>query len=155
LKIWFPGIEIEEAVNLPILTGEDIYLADGFYEPVSNNAVDIGHPDLGGVGGIFETKRVGDLCRKFGLPIAMHSAGSPICALAAVHGPANSTPPPSSNATKAASPPASGRREALRHRELRRDAHCVKQGAGERCNKSHPIAIGARSFQREPRKLAG
>jgi L-alanine-DL-glutamate epimerase-like enolase superfamily enzyme len=77
--------EIKESVNLPLATGEDIYLADGFYDLVSNNAVDIGHPDLAGAGGIFETKRIGDLCQKFGLPVAMHSAGSPICALAAVH----------------------------------------------------------------------
>jgi len=43
------------------------------------------HPDLASSGGILETKKIGDLAQEHGIAMAMHMAGSPICALANVH----------------------------------------------------------------------
>jgi L-alanine-DL-glutamate epimerase-like enolase superfamily enzyme len=77
--------EIKEAVDIPICTGEDIYLAENFRPLAENHAIDIAHPDLGGAGGILETKRIGDLCQGYGIPMAMHSSGTPILSLANVH----------------------------------------------------------------------
>ena len=37
--------EIKDAVDVPTLTGEDIYLKEGFIELARNHAVDIIHPD--------------------------------------------------------------------------------------------------------------
>ncbi len=77
--------EIKDSVDLPICTGEDIYLADGFEDLVNNNAIDIAHPDLLAAGGILETKRIGDLCQRHGIPTAFHFAATPVGCMANVH----------------------------------------------------------------------
>ena len=77
--------KISDAVNIPLATGEDIYLKEGFEELAKNHAVDILHPDLATSGGILETKKIGDMAQKYGLPMAMHFAGSPVSCMANVH----------------------------------------------------------------------
>lgn len=77
--------EIADAVSLPILTGEDIYLKEPFIELCRRHAVDIIHPDLATSGGILETKKIGDAAQEFGVPMAMHFAGTPISCMANVH----------------------------------------------------------------------
>jgi L-alanine-DL-glutamate epimerase-like enolase superfamily enzyme len=77
--------KISDAVNIPLATGEDIYLKEGFEELAKNHAVDIIHPDLATSGGILETKKIGDVAQKYGLPMAMHFAGSPVSCMANVH----------------------------------------------------------------------
>ncbi len=77
--------EIADAVDIPILTGEDIYLKEGFEELCRKHAVDIIHPDLATAGGILETHKIGDMAQEYGVPMAMHFAGSPISCLANVH----------------------------------------------------------------------
>jgi len=52
--------KISDAVDIPILTGEDIYLKEPFLELCRAHAVDIIHPDLATAGGILETKKIGD-----------------------------------------------------------------------------------------------
>lgn len=76
---------ITEAIHLPTCTGEDIYLKEGFAELCRNHAVDIIHPDLATSGGILETKKIGDLAQEFGIPMAMHFAGTPVSFMANVH----------------------------------------------------------------------
>jgi len=77
--------QITEAIPLPTCTGEDIYLKEGFLELCRNHAVDIIHPDLATSGGIMETKKIGDLAYEFGVPMAMHFAGTPVSFMANVH----------------------------------------------------------------------
>jgi L-alanine-DL-glutamate epimerase-like enolase superfamily enzyme len=77
--------EIADAVDLPILTGEDIYLKEPFIQLCRAHAVDIIHPDLATAGGILETKKIGDAAQELGVPMAMHFAGSPVSAMANVH----------------------------------------------------------------------
>jgi L-alanine-DL-glutamate epimerase-like enolase superfamily enzyme len=77
--------EIKQAVNIPLLTGEDIYLKEGFVKLASEHAVDILHPDLATSGGILETKKIGDAIQSYGIPMAMHFAGSPVSCMANVH----------------------------------------------------------------------
>jgi L-alanine-DL-glutamate epimerase-like enolase superfamily enzyme len=77
--------KISDAVDIPILTGEDIYLKEGFQELCRTHAVDIIHPDLATSGGILETKKIGDMAQEYGVPMAMHFAGSPISCMANVH----------------------------------------------------------------------
>ena len=77
--------EIKQSVNIPLLTGEDIYLKEGFVKLASEHAVDILHPDLATSGGILETKKIGDAIQSYGVPMAMHFAGSPVSCMANVH----------------------------------------------------------------------
>jgi L-alanine-DL-glutamate epimerase-like enolase superfamily enzyme len=77
--------KISDAVDIPILTGEDIYLKECFIELCRTHAVDIIHPDLATSGGILETKKIGDAAQEFGVPMAMHFAGTPVSCMANVH----------------------------------------------------------------------
>ncbi|HWD00164.1 MAG TPA: mandelate racemase/muconate lactonizing enzyme family protein [Candidatus Sulfopaludibacter sp.] len=77
--------KISDAVDIPILTGEDIYLKESFIELCRAHAVDIIHPDLATSGGILETKKIGDAAMELGVPMAMHFAGSPVSCMANVH----------------------------------------------------------------------
>ena len=77
--------KITDAVDIPILTGEDIYLKEGFLELARNHAVDILHPDLATSGGILETHKIGDMIAEYGVPMVMHFAGSPVSCMANVH----------------------------------------------------------------------
>jgi len=69
----------------PILTGEDIYLKESFRTLCENHAVSKIHPDLATAGGILETHKIGDLAWEYGVPMAMHFAGSPVSCMANVH----------------------------------------------------------------------
>ncbi len=77
--------EITQAVNIPTLTGEDIYLKEPFIELCKNHAVDIVHPDLASSGGLLETKKIGDMAMEYGHAMAMHFAGTPVSFMANVH----------------------------------------------------------------------
>ena len=77
--------EIADAVDIPILTGEDIYLKEPFQELCRRHAVDMIQPDLATAGGILETHKIGDMAQEYGVPMVMHIAGSPIATLASVH----------------------------------------------------------------------
>ena len=78
-------LRLSQAVRTPICTGEDIYLKEGFKPLLEARAVAVIHPDLATSGGILETKKIGDLAQEHGVAMAMHMAGSPVAALAAVH----------------------------------------------------------------------
>lgn len=77
--------KITDAVDVPTLTGEDIYLKEHFIELARNHSVDILHPDLASSGGILETKKIGDAIQEYGVPMAMHFAGTPVSCMANVH----------------------------------------------------------------------
>ncbi len=78
-------VQLTQAVATPTCTGEDIYLKEGFKPLLEKRAVSVIHPDLATSGGILETKKIGDLAQEYGIPMAMHMAASPICALANIH----------------------------------------------------------------------
>ncbi len=77
--------KISDELEVPICTGEDMYLLEPFEVLCREHAVDIIQPDLSTSGGILETKRIGDMAQKYGVPMAMHMAGSPVCCMANVH----------------------------------------------------------------------
>ncbi len=77
--------QITDSVDIPILTGEDIYLKEDFIKLASTHAVDLVHPDLATSGGILETKKIGDACMEHGVAMAMHFAGTPVSFMANVH----------------------------------------------------------------------
>lgn len=77
--------KINDSIDIPLLTGEDIYLKEPFVDLCRNHAVDIIHPDLASSGGLLETKKIGDMAQEYGVPMAMHFAGSPVSCMANVH----------------------------------------------------------------------
>jgi L-alanine-DL-glutamate epimerase-like enolase superfamily enzyme len=77
--------QIRDAVDIPILTGEDIYLKEDFNKLVAMGAVDMIHPDLASSGGLLETKKIGDFAMEHGVAMAMHFAGTPVSFMANVH----------------------------------------------------------------------
>jgi L-alanine-DL-glutamate epimerase-like enolase superfamily enzyme len=77
--------KIADAVDIPILTGEDIFLKEPFQVLCREHAVDIIQPDVLTSGGILETKKIGDMAEDYGVPMALHCAHTPIGAFASVH----------------------------------------------------------------------
>ena len=77
--------KVADALLTPIAAGENLYLRDGFREPIRTRAYDILHPDLLTSGGMLETKRIADDGEEEGLPTALHCAGSPIGFMANIH----------------------------------------------------------------------
>jgi L-alanine-DL-glutamate epimerase-like enolase superfamily enzyme len=77
--------QVTDATNVPTAAGEEIYLWDGFREMIEKRAVDILHPDLLTSGGMMETKKIADYGERYGLPTALHFAGSPIAFMANLH----------------------------------------------------------------------
>jgi L-alanine-DL-glutamate epimerase-like enolase superfamily enzyme len=77
--------QISDESPTPILTGEDIYLKEPFRVLCENRAVSKIHPDLATSGGILETHKIGDMAEEYGVPMAMHFAGTPVSCMANVH----------------------------------------------------------------------
>jgi len=77
--------EIKNSIAVPLLTGEDIYLREGFEKLCREHAVDLIHPDLATSGGILETHLIGDMAEGYGVGMAMHFAGTPVSSFANVH----------------------------------------------------------------------
>ena len=76
---------LSEATTVPIATGEDIYLAEGFEDLLENRALSVIHPDILSSGGIAENKKIGDLAQRHGVAMAVHMAETPVSAYACVH----------------------------------------------------------------------
>jgi len=78
-------VRLKSSCKTPILTGEDIYLKEGFMDLFEKNAISICHPDLATSGGLLETKKIGDLAMEHGIAMAMHMAGNPVTLFSSVH----------------------------------------------------------------------
>ena len=77
--------QISDQSPTPILTGEDIYLKEPFRVLCESHAVSKIQPDLATAGGILETHKIGDMAEDYGVPMALHFAGTPIACMANVH----------------------------------------------------------------------
>jgi L-alanine-DL-glutamate epimerase-like enolase superfamily enzyme len=78
-------LRLKSSCTTPILTGEDIYLKEGFLDLFEAKAISICHPDIATAGGLLETKKIGDLAMEHGISMALHMAGSPITLFSSVH----------------------------------------------------------------------
>ncbi len=77
--------KITDEINVPTLTGEDIFLKEPFLELAREHAVDILQPDLLTSGGILETHKIGDAIEEYGIPMVLHNASGPVGFFANVH----------------------------------------------------------------------
>jgi L-alanine-DL-glutamate epimerase-like enolase superfamily enzyme len=78
-------VRLRNATTVPICTGEDIYLKEGFEPLLTKGGVSVIHPDILSSGGILENKKIGDRAQELGVAMAVHMAETPVAALAAVH----------------------------------------------------------------------
>ena len=78
-------VRLSNACATPICTGEDIYCKEDFMPLFKSRGIAVAHPDIATSGGILETKKIGDLAEDHGIAMALHMAGTPICAMASVH----------------------------------------------------------------------
>ncbi|MDZ5811402.1 mandelate racemase/muconate lactonizing enzyme family protein [Halorubrum sp. AD140] len=76
---------LAEAVDVPILTGENRYGRHGFRDLLEAGAVDFVAPDVPKTGGIAETKKIADLADSYYCALTPHNIGSPVATLAGVH----------------------------------------------------------------------
>ena len=87
----FPCTYVEEYKRLsmmtttPLITGEDLYLKEGFAPLCKERAVAIIHPDICSCGGILEAKKIGDMAQEHHVAMAMHMCETPVAALATAH----------------------------------------------------------------------
>lgn len=75
---------LRDSTRTPILTGENIYLAEGFKPFLEQHALHIIAPDIQKTGGLWETKRIADLAAIYEVPLAPHNISSPLGTLASV-----------------------------------------------------------------------
>jgi L-alanine-DL-glutamate epimerase-like enolase superfamily enzyme len=78
-------VRLKNSCTTPILTGEDIWLKEGFMDLFEKKAISICHPDLATSGGLLETKKIGDLAQEHGISMALHMAGNPVTLFSSVH----------------------------------------------------------------------
>lgn len=76
---------ITDALDVPTLTGEDVYLAESFEKLCQARAVDYIHPDPAVTGGCLELKKMGDLAQRYSIGMMVHCASTPIGYIAGVH----------------------------------------------------------------------
>jgi L-alanine-DL-glutamate epimerase-like enolase superfamily enzyme len=77
--------EIHARVNVPIATGENLFLFAGFQEIIAQHALSIVTPDLQKVGGLSIAQSIAQFADAHGMPVAPHNISSPVGTLAAAH----------------------------------------------------------------------
>ncbi|RQG95362.1 mandelate racemase/muconate lactonizing enzyme family protein [Natrarchaeobius chitinivorans] len=76
---------IAQALDTPILTGENVTTVAGFQNLLQNDGVDVAAPDVNKTGGLRDLQRVATLCDLYGVPLAPHNISSPVGTVAGVH----------------------------------------------------------------------
>ncbi|KYH24423.1 D-xylonate dehydratase [Halalkalicoccus paucihalophilus] len=76
---------VTEALDLPVLTGENLVTPAQFNKYAREGAFDIAAPDVNKCGGLGEMKKIATICDLYGIPIASHNISSPIGTVAGAH----------------------------------------------------------------------
>ncbi|GAA0259562.1 mandelate racemase/muconate lactonizing enzyme family protein [Haladaptatus pallidirubidus] len=76
---------VAEQVNVPILTGENLYGRHGFRELIAQQGVSFLAPDVPKTGGIAETKKIAEMAEAYYQTLVPHNIGSPVATMATVH----------------------------------------------------------------------
>jgi L-alanine-DL-glutamate epimerase-like enolase superfamily enzyme len=77
--------EVSTKVRVPIATGENLFLFEGFEPIITQHALSIVTPDLQKVGGLSIAQRIAQLADIHTMPVAPHNISSPIGTLASAH----------------------------------------------------------------------
>ncbi|WP_162415685.1 mandelate racemase/muconate lactonizing enzyme family protein [Cyclobacterium roseum] len=76
---------LTQQTSTPICTGENIYLAYGFVNLLSQGGVDIIMPDIQKAGGLGEAQRIANLSNLYYVPFSPHMVASFLGAMASCH----------------------------------------------------------------------
>lgn len=76
---------VREAIDIPVLTGENVVTAQRFHDLLANDVLDIAAPDMARCGGLSEFVRIAGLCDVFGVIMAPHNLTSPVGTVASIH----------------------------------------------------------------------
>ena len=76
---------LRESTSVPICTGENLYLREGFKHLLEQYAVNIVSPDIQKTGGLSEAKRIAELAALYEVPVAPHNISSPLGTIASCH----------------------------------------------------------------------
>jgi L-alanine-DL-glutamate epimerase-like enolase superfamily enzyme len=76
---------VTHAVNVPILTGENLYGRHGFRKLIETQACDAVHIDIPKSGGLLESKKISDMADMYGIWTAAHNPASPLGTIASAH----------------------------------------------------------------------
>ncbi len=76
-------VEVRHAINLPVVTGEELYTKREFREIFEKNAADILNPDVCSCGGILELKEIAAMAEPYFVTMAPHNYNSTTVGLAA------------------------------------------------------------------------
>lgn len=76
---------VSSKVRIPIATGENLFLFQGFQEIVQSHAIGIATPDLQKVGGLGIAAQIAALADTHTIPIAPHNISSPVGTLLSAH----------------------------------------------------------------------
>jgi len=77
--------EVSSKVRVPIATGENLFLFDGFQDIIASHALSIVTPDLQKVGGLAVAQTIAQFADAHTMPVAPHNICSPVGTLAAAH----------------------------------------------------------------------
>ena len=76
---------VSSRVRMPIATGENLYLFEGFREILQTHAIGVATPDLQKVGGLAIAQQIAQFADAQTIPLAPHNISSPVGTLASVH----------------------------------------------------------------------
>ena len=76
---------VSSRVRIPIATGENLYLFEGFRELLQTHAAGIATPDLQKVGGLAVASQIAQFADSQTIPLAPHNISSPVGTLASAH----------------------------------------------------------------------
>jgi len=77
--------EVTAKVRVPIATGENLFLFEGFEEIIAQHALSVVTPDLQKVGGLSIAQTIAQFADVHTMPIAPHNISSPVGTLASAH----------------------------------------------------------------------
>jgi galactonate dehydratase len=75
-------LALRRATRLPLMTGENLELAEDALPFLQHQAVDVLQPDLINSGGITGTKQIADLAALYRIPVCLHNVSSLVLAMA-------------------------------------------------------------------------
>jgi len=76
---------VTSRVRIPIATGENLYLFEGFREILQTHAVGVATPDVQKVGGLAVASQIAQFADTQTIPVAPHNISSPVGTLASAH----------------------------------------------------------------------
>lgn len=76
---------VRQALDLPVLTGENLVKVNQFNTAAREGMMDIAAPDVNKCGGLGEYLDIATVCDLYGVPIASHNISSPLGTVAGAH----------------------------------------------------------------------